>query len=93
MDDFSIKPGEANMYELVGGKINKVAPNKRMLSSMTPTIVEENGELALILGSPGGSSIMSSVLQSKILNVFEFNMSIEGCKCSKISPSMDARIY
>ena len=76
MDDFSIKPGEANMYGLVGGEINKVAPNKRMLSSMTPTIVEENGELALILGSPGGSSIISSVLQV-ILNVFEFNMSIE----------------
>lgn len=76
MDDFSIKPGEANMYGLVGGEINKVAPNKRMLSSMTPTIVEENGELALILGSPGGSSIITSVLQV-ILNVFEFNMSID----------------
>jgi gamma-glutamyltranspeptidase/glutathione hydrolase len=76
MDDFSVKPGEANMYGLVGGEINKVAPNKRMLSSMTPTIVEENGELALILGSPGGSSIITSVLQV-ILNVFEFNMSID----------------
>ena len=76
MDDFSIKPGEANMYGLVGGEINKVAPNKRMLSSMTPTIIEENGELALILGSPGGSSIITSVLQV-ILNVFEFNMSID----------------
>ena len=76
MDDFSIKPGEANMYGLVGGEINKIAPNKRMLSSMTPTIVEENGKLALILGSPGGSSIITSVLQV-ILNVFEFNMSID----------------
>ena len=76
MDDFSIKSGEANMYGLVGGEINKIAPNKRMLSSMTPTIVEENGKLALILGSPGGSSIITSVLQV-ILNVFEFNMSID----------------
>ena len=76
MDDFSIKPGEANMYGLVGGEINKIAPNKRMLSSMTPTIVEENGKLALILGSPGGSSIITSILQV-ILNVFEFNMSID----------------
>ena len=75
MDDFSIKPGEPNMYGLVGGVVNKIAPNKRMLSSMTPTIVEENGELALILGSPGGSSIITSVFQV-ILNVFEFNMDI-----------------
>ena len=75
MDDFSIKTGKANMYGLIGGKINKVAPNKRMLSSMAPTIVEENGKLALVLGSPGGSSIITSVLQV-ILNVFEFNMDI-----------------
>ena len=75
MDDFSIKTGKANMYGLIGGNINKVAPNKRMLSSMAPTIVEENGKLALVLGSPGGSSIITSVLQV-ILNVFEFNMDI-----------------
>ena len=76
MDDFSIKPGEPNMYGLIGGVVNKIAPNKRMLSSMTPTIVEENGELALILGSPGGSSIITSVFQV-ILNVFEFDMDIK----------------
>lgn len=76
MDDFSIKPGEANMYGLIGGNANKIAPNKRMLSSMTPTIVEENGALALILGSPGGSSIITSVFQV-ILNVFEFNMDVK----------------
>jgi len=76
MDDFSIKPGEPNMYGLVGGVVNKIAPNKRMLSSMTPTIVEENGELALVLGSPGGSSIITSVYQV-ILNVFEFDMDIK----------------
>ena len=76
MYDFSIKPGEPNMYGLVGGVVNKIAPNKRMLSSMTPTIVEENGELALVLGSPGGSSIITSVYQV-ILNVFEFDMDIK----------------
>ena len=76
MDDFSIKTGVANMYGLIGGESNKIAPNKRMLSSMSPTIVEENGELALILGSPGGSSIITSVLQV-ILNVFEFDMGIK----------------
>ena len=64
------------MYGLIGGVSNKIAPNKRMLSSMSPTIVEENGELALILGSPGGSSIITSVLQV-ILNVFEFDMGIK----------------
>ena len=76
MDDFSIKTGMPNMYGLIGGDANKIASNKRMLSSMTPTIVEENGKLALILGSPGGSSIISSVLQV-ILNVFEFDMNIK----------------
>lgn len=76
MDDFSIKAGMPNMYGLIGGDANKIASNKRMLSSMTPTIVEENGKLALILGSPGGSSIISSVLQV-ILNVFEFDMNIK----------------
>ena len=76
MDDFSIKTGTPNMYGLIGGVANKIASNKRMLSSMTPTIVEENGKLALILGSPGGSSIITSVLQV-ILNVFEFDMNIK----------------
>ena len=52
MDDFSIKPGYPNMYGLVGGEINSIEPEKRMLSSMTPTIVEQNGKLSLILGSP-----------------------------------------
>ena len=76
MDDFSIKTGTPNMYGLIGGVANKIASNKRMLSSMTPTIVEEDGKLALILGSPGGSSIITSVLQV-ILNVFEFDMNIK----------------
>lgn len=75
MDDFSIKLGEPNMYGLIGGEANKISANKRMLSSMTPTIVEENGALALILGSPGGSTIITSVFQV-ILNVFEFDMTV-----------------
>ena len=73
MDDFSIKPGVKNMYGLIGSDVNKVEPNKRMLSSMTPTIIEEDGELALVLGSPGGPKIITTVLQV-ILNIFEFGM-------------------
>ena len=68
MDYFSIKPGLPNMYGMIGGEINKIAPNKRMLSSMTPTIVEKNNDLYLVLGSPGGPTIITSVLQT-ILNV------------------------
>ena len=63
MDDFSIKPGTANQFGLVGGKANAIEPGKRMLSSMTPTIFDRNSELFLVLGSPGGSQIITSVLQ------------------------------
>ena len=76
MDDFSSKPGVPNMFGLIGGKANAIAPQKRMLSAMTPTIVEKNGELAMILGTPGGSTIITSVLQI-ILNVYEFDMGIQ----------------
>ena len=76
MDDFSIKPGEPNSYGLVGAKANSIAPQKRMLSSMTPTIVEKNGQLFMVLGSPGGSTIITSVLQT-ILNVTEFGMTMQ----------------
>lgn len=75
MDDFSIKPGFPNIYGLTGGQTNSVEPGKRMLSSMTPTIVEENGRLLIILGSPGGSTIPTSVLQV-IVNVIDFRMNI-----------------
>ncbi len=75
MDDFSIKPGTPNMFGLIGNKSNKIEPQKRMLSSMTPTIVEKNNKLFMILGSPGGSTIITSVFQN-ILNVCEFNMSM-----------------
>lgn len=76
MDDFSSKPGVPNSYGLVGAKANSIAPEKRMLSSMTPTIVEKKGKLFMVLGTPGGSQIITSVLQT-ILNVSEFNMTMQ----------------
>ena len=76
MDDFSSKPGVPNMFGLIGGKANAIAPQKRMLSAMTPTIVERNGKLAMVVGTPGGSTIITSVLQT-LLNVFEYNMDIQ----------------
>ena len=75
MDDFSIKPGVPNMFGLTGGEINSIEPNKRMLSSMTPTIVEKDNKLHLVLGSPGGPTIITSVLQT-ILNFEDFNFDI-----------------
>lgn len=76
MDDFASKPGVPNSYGLLGAEANSIAPQKRMLSSMTPTIVEQNGKLLMILGSPGGSTIITSVLQT-ILNVYEFKMGMQ----------------
>ena len=76
MDDFSSKPGIPNMFGLIGGKANSIASQKRMLSAMTPTIVEKNGKLSMIVGTPGGSTIITSVLQT-ILNVYEFGMNIQ----------------
>ncbi len=75
MDDFSAKPGTPNMFGLVGAKANAIAPEKRMLSSMTPTIVEKNGKFWMSVGTPGGSTIITSVLQT-ILNVKEFGMTM-----------------
>lgn len=76
MDDFSSKPGEPNYFDLIGAEANSIAPEKRMLSSMTPTIVEKNGDLFMSVGTPGGSTIITSVLQT-ILNVHEYNMSMQ----------------
>lgn len=73
MDDFSIKPGHANLFGLTGSHANAIAPGKRMLSSMTPTIVEKNGDLFLILGSPGGSTIITSVFQN-IVNIIDHGL-------------------
>ncbi|AMQ57011.1 gamma-glutamyltransferase [Algoriphagus sanaruensis] len=76
MDDFSAKPGTPNMFGLIGAEANSIAPGKRMLSSMTPTIVEKDGELLLVVGTPGGSTIITSVLQN-ILNVVDFGMGMQ----------------
>jgi gamma-glutamyltranspeptidase/glutathione hydrolase len=82
MDDFSSKPGVPNMYGLVGGKANSIQPGKRMLSSMTPTIVEKDGKLFMVVGTPGGSTIITSVFQT-ILNVIEFNKSMQSAVNAK----------
>lgn len=76
MDDFSIKPGYPNQFGLVGGEANAIAPEKRMLSSMSPTILEKDGELFMILGTNGGSTIITSVFQN-ILNVTEHGMTMQ----------------
>jgi len=76
MDDFSAKPGEPNIFGLTGGEANSIEPGKRMLSSMTPTIVLKEGRPYLIVGSPGGSTIITVVLQV-ILNVLDFGMNIK----------------
>ena len=76
MDDFSIQPGYPNMYGLIGGEANAVEPSKRMLSSMTPTILEKDGNLFMVLGTPGGSTIITAVFQT-IINVVDYDMSIE----------------
>jgi len=76
MDDFSAKPGQPNDYGLVGGTANAIAPNKRMLSSMTPTILEKDGQVLMVVGSPGGSTIITSVFQT-IINVLEFGMTMQ----------------
>lgn len=76
MDDFSIKQGVPNMFGLLGSEANAIAPEKRMLSSMSPTIVSKDNQLTMVLGSPGGSTIITSVLQN-ILNVVEYNMGMQ----------------
>lgn len=76
MDDFSAKPGVPNMFGLIGAEANSISPGKRMLSSMTPTIVEKDGKLWMVVGTPGGSTIITSVLQT-ILNVAEFGMGMQ----------------
>lgn len=76
MDDFSAKAGVPNMFGLVGAEANSIAPGKRMLSSMTPTIVEKDEKLLMVVGTPGGSTIITSVLQT-ILNVVEFDMTMQ----------------
>ncbi|MEM8927936.1 MAG: gamma-glutamyltransferase [Bacteroidota bacterium] len=76
MDDFSSKPGVPNMFGLIGAEANSIAPEKRMLSSMTPTLVEKDGTLFMVVGTPGGSTIINFVAQT-ILNVYEFDLSMQ----------------
>ncbi len=76
MDDFSAKPGIPNMFGLIGAEANSIAAEKRMLSSMTPTIVEKEGKLWMVVGTPGGSTIITAVAQT-ILNAYEFNLSMQ----------------
>jgi len=76
MDDFAAAPGKANMFGLIQGEANAIAPAKRPLSAMTPTIVTKNGRLALVLGAPGGPRIISGVLQV-MLNVLDFGMNVQ----------------
>jgi gamma-glutamyltranspeptidase/glutathione hydrolase len=82
MDDFSSKPGVPNMFGLVGGKANSIQPGKRMLSSMTPAIIEKDGKLFMVVGTPGGATIITSVFQA-ILNVIEFNQDMQQAVNSK----------
>jgi gamma-glutamyltranspeptidase/glutathione hydrolase len=82
MDDFSSKPGVPNMYGLLGGKANSIQPNKRMLSAMTPTIIEKDHHLYMVVGTPGGSTIITSVFQT-ILNVIEFDQDAQQAVASK----------
>ncbi|TDQ10157.1 gamma-glutamyltranspeptidase/glutathione hydrolase [Pedobacter metabolipauper] len=82
MDDFSVKPGSPNMYGLLGGEANAIVPGKRMLSSMTPTIVEKEGKLFMVVGTPGGSTIITSVFQT-LLNVIEFDKSMQAAVTAK----------
>jgi gamma-glutamyltranspeptidase/glutathione hydrolase len=82
MDDFSVKPGTPNMFGLLGGEANSIQPGKRMLSSMTPTILEKNGDLFMVVGTPGGSTIITSVFQT-ILNTIEFDMGMQSAVNAK----------
>lgn len=76
MDDFSSKPGVPDSYGLVTAEANSISPEKRMLSSMTPTIIEKNGKLFMVVGTPGGSTIITAVMQT-IINVHEYKMSMQ----------------
>ena len=82
MNDFSLKPGLPNQFGLIGGEANAIAPGKRMLSSMTPTIVEKDGRLWLVLGTPGGSTIITTVYQL-ILNLRDFGMAPQAAMDAK----------
>ena len=88
MDDFSSKPGVPNAYGLIGAEANAIEPGKRMLSSMTPTILERDGKLRMVVGTPGGSTIITSVFQN-IINIVDFEMGMqESVSAKQFSPSV-----
>jgi len=76
MDDFSAKPGVPNAFGVVGGKANEIAPRKRMLSSMSPTMLLKDGQIVAVVGSPGGSTIITSVFQT-LVNLIDFKMTAQ----------------
>ncbi len=82
MDDFSAKPGAANMFGLVGSEANSIQPEKRMLSSMSPTILTKDGKLFMVIGTPGGSTIITQVFQG-ITNVIDFGMNVQEAVSAK----------
>jgi gamma-glutamyltranspeptidase / glutathione hydrolase len=73
MDDFTVKPGTPNLYGLVQSEANAIAPGKRPLSSMSPSLLEKDGRVVLVLGSPGGSRIITTVLET-IMNIVDYGM-------------------
>ena len=87
MDDFSSKPGEANMFGLIGGEANSIQPGKRMLSSMTPTIVSKDGKLFSVIGTPGGSTIITVNFQT-IVDLIDYNMTMQE---AVLSPKMHSQ--
>ena len=91
MDDFAVKPGAPNLFGLVQGEANAIAPGKRPLSSMTPTIVEKDGKPVLVLGSPGGPRIITAVLET-LMNIIDFGSAAgAGGRGAALSPPMAAR--
>lgn len=82
MDDFSSKPGVPNMFGLIGTEANAIAPGKRMLSSMTPVIVEKDNQLKMVVGTPGGATIITSVFQT-LVNVIDYNMTMQDAVSAK----------
>jgi gamma-glutamyltranspeptidase/glutathione hydrolase len=81
MDDFSAKPGAPNMFGVVGGSANAIAPGKRPLSSMTPTLLTRDGKLAMVIGTPGGSRIFTSVFQV-LADVYDFGLSLKDAQAA-----------
>ena len=92
MDDFAAKPGAPNAFGLIGDEANAIAPGKRPLSSMTPTIVLKDGAPYLVTGSPGGSTIITVVLQ-EVLNVLEFGMNLAEATANRASTTNGCRTW